>query len=132
MKPPFRADQVGSLLRPAKLREARMKLERGGDELKEIENACIKEAVARQEAIGLQAVTDGDLRRFLQQGGDFSKVTAGSLAVRHPKLIGPDELAAKAVEMMERYSITTLVVVDNAKRIVGVVHLHHLLKHGII
>jgi arabinose-5-phosphate isomerase len=77
-------------------------------------------------------ITDGDLRRFLQQGGDFSKVTAGSLAVRHPKLIGPDELAAKAVEMMERYSITTLVVVDNAKRIVGVVHLHHLLKHGII
>ena len=77
-------------------------------------------------------ITDGDLRRFLQQGGDFSKVTAGSLAVRHPKLIGPDELAAQAVEMMERYSITTLVVVDNAKRIVGVLHLHHLLKHGII
>ena len=48
------------------------------------------------------------------------------------KLIGPDELAAKAVEMMERYSITTLVVADNAKRIVGVVHLHDLLKHGIV
>jgi arabinose-5-phosphate isomerase len=77
-------------------------------------------------------ITDGDLRRFLQQGGDFSKVTAGSLAARHPKLIGPDELAAKAVEMMERYAITTLVVADNAKRIVGVVHLHDLLKHGIV
>ena len=77
-------------------------------------------------------ITDRDLRRFLQQGGDFSKATAGSLASRHPKLIGPDELAAKAVEMMERYSITTLVVADNAKRIVGVVHLHDLLKHGIV
>ena len=77
-------------------------------------------------------ISDGDLRRFLQQGGDFSKVTAGSLASRHPKLIGPDELAAKAVEMMERYAITTLVVADNAKRIVGVVHLHDLLKHGIV
>jgi arabinose-5-phosphate isomerase len=78
-------------------------------------------------------ITDGDLRRFLQQGGDFSKTTAGSLASRHPKLIGPDELAAKAVEMMERYSITTLVVADNTKkRIVGVVHLHDLLKHGIV
>ena len=76
-------------------------------------------------------ITDGDLRRFLQQGGDFSKTTARSLASRHPKLIGPDELAAKAVEMMERYSITTLVVADMAKRIVGVVHLHDLLKHGI-
>ena len=77
-------------------------------------------------------ITDGDLRRFLQQGGDFSKVTAGSLASRRPKLIGPDELAAKAEEMMERYSITTLVVADSAKRIVGVVHLHDLLKHGIV
>jgi len=80
----------------------------------------------------LGVITDGDLRRFVQQGGDFSKITAGSLASRHPKLIGPDELAAKAVEMMERYSITTLVVADNAKRIVGVVHLHDLLKHGIV
>jgi arabinose-5-phosphate isomerase len=80
----------------------------------------------------LGVITDGDLRRFLQQGGDFSKITAGSLASRRPKLIGPDELAAKAVEMMERYSITTLVVLDNAKRIVGVVHLHDLLKHGIV
>ncbi len=77
-------------------------------------------------------ITDGDLRRFLQQGGDFSKVTAGSLASRHPKLIGPNELAAKAVEMMERYGITTLVVADNEKRIVGVAHLHDLLKHGIV
>ena len=80
----------------------------------------------------LGVITDGDLRRFVQQGGDFSKINAGSLASRRPKLIGPDELAAKAVEMMERFSITTLVVVDSAKRIVGVVHLHDLLKHGIV
>jgi arabinose-5-phosphate isomerase len=80
----------------------------------------------------LGVITDGDLRRFVQQGGDFSKIAAGALASRRPKLIGPDELAAKAVEMMERYSITTLVVVDNTKRIVGVVHLHDLLKHGIV
>ena len=47
-------------------------------------------------------------------------------------MIGPDELAAKAVEMMERYAITTLVVADKAKQIVGIVHLHDLLKHGIV
>lgn len=80
----------------------------------------------------LGIITDGDLRRFLQEGGDFSKITAGALASRHPKMIGPDELAAKAVEMMERYAITTLVVADSAKGIVGVVHLHDLLKHGIV
>jgi len=80
----------------------------------------------------LGIITDGDLRRFLQEGGDFSKITAGSLASRHPKVIGPDELAAKAVEMMERYAITTLVVEDSVKGNVGVVHLHDLLKHGIV
>lgn len=63
MKPPYRADQVGSLLRPAKLREARLKLQRDSHELREIENTCIEEAVKRQEAVGLQAVTDGELRR---------------------------------------------------------------------
>ena len=88
--------------------------------------------VVDQAGALLGVITDGDLRRFVQQGGDFSKSTAGSLASRRPKQIGPDELAAKAVEMMERFSITTLVVTDSAKQIVGVVHLHDLLKHGIV
>ena len=77
-------------------------------------------------------VTDGDLRRFIQRGGDFSKVTAGELASRNPKSIGPEDLAAKAVERMERYSITTLVVTEGDRKIVGVVHLHDLLKNGIV
>jgi arabinose-5-phosphate isomerase len=76
-------------------------------------------------------ITDGDLRRFIQRGGDFSKATASELASRNPKTIGPDDLAAKAVEMMERHSITTLVVVDDQK-ILGVLHLHDLLKSGIV
>ena len=59
-------------------------------------------------------ITDGDLRRFIQRGGDFLKATAAELASRNPKSIAPDDLAAKAVEMMERYSITTLVVTDTS------------------
>jgi arabinose-5-phosphate isomerase len=77
-------------------------------------------------------ITDGDLRRFIQRGGDFSKVTAGELASRNPKSIGPDDLAAKAVEMMESYYIKTLVVTEGDRKIVGVVHLHDLLKSGIV
>ena len=77
-------------------------------------------------------ITDGDLRRFIQRGGDFAKATAGELASRNPKSIGPDDLAAKAVEMMERYSITTLVVTQGEGKIVGVIHLHDLLKNGIV
>ena len=77
-------------------------------------------------------IPDGDLRRFIQQGGDFAKATAGELASRHPKTIGPDDLAAKAVERMERFSITTLVVTEAERKILGVIHLHDLLKSGIV
>jgi 5-methyltetrahydropteroyltriglutamate--homocysteine methyltransferase len=65
-QPPFRADQVGSLLRPPELREARAKTKAGAlsaAELKAVEDRCIREAVAKQEAIGLQPVTDGEYRR---------------------------------------------------------------------
>jgi 5-methyltetrahydropteroyltriglutamate--homocysteine methyltransferase len=66
LRPPFRADQVGSLLRPAVLREARAQARAGAislARLEEVEDGCIRTAVARQEAIGLQAVTDGEYRR---------------------------------------------------------------------
>jgi arabinose-5-phosphate isomerase len=77
-------------------------------------------------------ITDGDLRRFVQKGGDFARSTAGDLASRNPKTIAPDDLAAKAVEHMERFSITTLVVTEEERKILGVIHLHDLLKNGIV
>ncbi len=64
--PPFRADQVGSLLRPAEIKEARARLERAeisAEELRTVEDRCIRQAVARQESLGLQVVTDGEYRR---------------------------------------------------------------------
>jgi 5-methyltetrahydropteroyltriglutamate--homocysteine methyltransferase len=64
--PPFRADQVGSLLRPPEIKEARARVERGemgAEGLREVEDRCIRRAVARQESLGLQAVTDGEYRR---------------------------------------------------------------------
>lgn len=63
---PFRADQVGSLLRPAEVKEARARLARGEigrSELTEAENRAIERIIARQESVGLKAVTDGELRR---------------------------------------------------------------------
>jgi len=65
-KPPFRADQVGSLLRPAEIKEARASVERGeldAEALRAVEDRCIRAAVARQEALGLRSVTDGEYRR---------------------------------------------------------------------
>jgi 5-methyltetrahydropteroyltriglutamate--homocysteine methyltransferase len=66
MKPPFRADQVGSLLRPMELAEARArfrKKEISAGELRTLENKCIREAIQKQESVGLQAITDGEFRR---------------------------------------------------------------------
>lgn len=65
-KPPFRADQVGSLLRPAAIKEARAKRVAGeisAAELAAVEDAAIRDVVAKQEAIGLRSVTDGEFRR---------------------------------------------------------------------
>src|SRR5437763_1816656 len=65
-KPPFRADHVGSLLRPQDLHEARAKNRRGelsDAELKAIQDRDIREVVKMQESLGLQAITDGEFRR---------------------------------------------------------------------
>jgi arabinose-5-phosphate isomerase len=67
----------------------------------------------------------------LERGVDLSASTAGDLASKQPKMIGPDELAARAVQMMELSSITSLVVCEE-RRIVGVIHLHDLLRNGIV
>lgn len=65
-KPPFRADHVGSFLRPARLAEAREKFFAGtlpGEDLRAVEDECIREVVAKQEAVGLKGITDGEFRR---------------------------------------------------------------------
>ncbi|HEY1287167.1 MAG TPA: 5-methyltetrahydropteroyltriglutamate--homocysteine S-methyltransferase [Burkholderiales bacterium] len=65
-KPPFRADHVGSLLRPAQLRLAHEKAivgQHDPNELRELEDRCIGEAIALQESLGLHAITDGEFRR---------------------------------------------------------------------
>ena len=67
-KPPFRADHVGSLLRPPQLLAERERFRRGElsrEELTRLEDDAIREIVRRQEDIGLQAVTDGEFRRTL-------------------------------------------------------------------
>ena len=65
-KPPFRADHVGSFLRPQAVKEARVKREKGqigADQLREIENAEIEKVIRKQEEIGLKLATDGEYRR---------------------------------------------------------------------
>ncbi len=78
-------------------------------------------------------ITDGDLRRALEKGVDIINMAAGELMVRNPKKIEAAELAAKALQRMEQYAITSLFVFENtsADKPVGIIHLHDLLKAGL-
>ena len=84
-KPPFRAEHVGSLLRPPALVEARARHRRGeisANALRVAEDSAIREVVQMQEEVGLESITDGELRRetwhmdFLYQLGGISRVHA--------------------------------------------------------
>lgn len=78
-------------------------------------------------------ITDGDLRRCLERSEDILHSTAGSLMRRNPKRILRRELAAAALQMMERFSITTLFTFEDeqSQTPCGVIHLHDILKAGI-
>ncbi|MDH5526848.1 MAG: KpsF/GutQ family sugar-phosphate isomerase [Nitrospirota bacterium] len=78
----------------------------------------------------LGVLSDGDLRRQLESGTSFLDKTAGEVMSAGGKRIAHDALAAEAVTLMERHQITSLVVVDDG-RMVGIVHLHDLLKLGL-
>lgn len=72
-------------------------------------------------------ITDGDLRRLMQKmGPELFHRTAADCMTRHPMTIAPGELAGSALRLMEQKKITSLVVVDEARQVQGVVHLHDL------
>jgi arabinose-5-phosphate isomerase len=78
-------------------------------------------------------ITDGDLRRLLGKGGDdLLDRPAEAVMSPHPKVISRTALAAEAVGLMERHSITVLIVTDAEQRVEGVVHLHDLLRAGVV
>jgi len=79
----------------------------------------------------LGIITDGDLRRMLQKDIRLDHVKAGDIMSRNPKTIGKDEFAVKALHLMQQSNITQLVVMDGQK-VAGFVHLHDLLKEGIV
>src|SRR3990172_9115934 len=84
----------------------------------------------------LGIITDGDLRRLLEKEtgreNDIFKLTAGEIAIKNPRVIQKDALAVSAVQIMETYSITSLVIVNEDGTVAGILHLHDLLKKGIV
>jgi arabinose-5-phosphate isomerase len=83
----------------------------------------------RKELLGI--ITDGDLRRMLQKEIDIQHAKAEAIMTRAPKTIDQSEFAVKALEVMQQNSITQLVVM-NGPELAGFIHLHDLLKEGIV
>jgi arabinose-5-phosphate isomerase len=78
-------------------------------------------------------ITDGDVRRAMARGIDLFTTKAGEIMARNPKRLKSSELAASALRKMEEFSITSLFVFDeqDSEKLVGIVHIHDLLKAGI-
>ncbi len=75
-------------------------------------------------------VTDGDLRRALGQFGQILDRPVGEVMTANPLAVGPETLASQALELMEQKAIMVLPVVDDDRKVVGIVHLHDLLGRG--
>jgi arabinose-5-phosphate isomerase len=88
-------------------------------------------AVVDENSNLLGIITDGDLRRMLQKDINITHITAADIMSKHPKKIEKDEFAVKALHQMQENNITQLVVMDGEK-IAGFIHLHDLLKEGIV
>jgi len=85
--------------------------------------------VENSKIIGI--ITDGDLRRMLSKVDDFSGLTAKDIMGANPKRIAADAMAIDALEVMETHGISQLLVEDDG-HYAGIVHLHDLIKEGII
>lgn len=79
----------------------------------------------------LGIITDGDLRRMLEKNVAIDAVKAGDIMTKHPKAIGPDELAIDALDMLRKNEISQLAVVQD-KKYLGIIHLHDLIREGLI
>ncbi len=103
------------------------------DVLYEISSKRLGTAVVAEDNKPLGVITDGDLRRAVERyKSSLFSMKAFEIMTKNPKRIDKDALAAKAANIMERYSITSLVVLDENEKIEGIIHLHDILKAGVL
>ncbi len=117
-----------------------------GDEVPVVhENTPMKEVIIEMTAKGFGAtavvndegkligiITDGDLRRFVNRGGNFDKSVARDVMTTNPKVARPDELALQALRRMEDHKIMVLIVIDEENRPIGIIHMHDILRSEIV
>ncbi len=111
-----------TVLNTASLREAIIVMTSG-----RLGAACVVNSAGELAGI----ITDGDLRRLLQKNLNFSQMTAEDVMTKNPKVVKTNVLAVAAIELMENFNITQLVVIDEFRKPVGMLHLHDLVKAGL-
>ena len=127
--PPFRADHVGSLLRPPELLAARADFAAGripAEQLRAVEDAAITDAVKMQEAVGLQSATDGEFRRaswhmdFIYQLGGISKAP-GNLAVKFHNPSGDIEFTPASILVDSKVRVDDTIFAEDFRYLQSVV-----------
>lgn len=97
----------------------------------EISGKClgVTAVVENEQVVG--AITDGDLRRMLQNNHEFNTLLARDIMTRNPKTISPNTLAVEALDLMKKKHITNIFVVGDSNNYLGVIHIHDIIKEGI-
>ncbi len=127
LKPPFRADHVGSLLRPRALQAAREALSKGAfsrEALKEVEDRAIKDAVRMQEFVGLQSITDGEFRRAIWHvdfltGFTGIAATQGNYPIGFHGDDGSTEVTSSMMVVKDKVRRTRAVALDHFRYLSG-------------
>lgn len=88
-------------------------------------------AVIDEKNTLLGIITDGDLRRMLKNNVNIDQAQAADIMTKNPKTIGPDELAVTALDILRKNEITQLAVTEGGSYL-GIIHLHDLIKEGLI
>jgi arabinose-5-phosphate isomerase len=90
--------------------------------------------VCDKQGMMVGIITDGDLRRALAKGDDMFNKKAGTIMTPQPKTISKNDLAATALRRMEEFSITSLFILDDegSRRPIGIIHMHDLLRAGVV
>ena len=102
------------------------------DVIIEISRKRLGATVIIEENKILGIITDGDIRRMLQKNIDINKIKAGDIMTKNPKTIPANALAVSALKIMKEHNINQLIAVDDNNKYIGVIHIHDLLKEGII
>jgi arabinose-5-phosphate isomerase len=117
-----------------------------GDSIPRVKtDALLKNALVEmtQKGFGMTAIvadddtvlgiyTDGDLRRTLDAGLDIHQTTVGKVMTHRCKTMNANQLAVEALQVMQSFKITSLLIVDTDNRLEGVIHMHDLLRAGVV